>query len=289
MSNMRSLAILFAGLICCFPTTTISCQEEQLEIQGAIQIGNSGDPVPDAGTIRWTGSDFEGYNGGEWLSLTTSSPIVDSSFFVTDIDGNIYPTVKIGTQIWLRTNLRTSRYNDGMPIEERTLMIDWGSTLDDSTGAYCWYENNQLVDLIYGKLYNWYAVSTGKLCPTSWHVPSDSEWTTLIDLLDILSVNPNISGVQSLVAGGKMKETGLLHWTNPNDATNESGLSALPGGFRNGSGEFASLGVQGNWWSSTQHGVGSQVWYRAIINQNASVFRYATHMRAGFAVRCIKD
>ena len=137
---------------------------------------------------------------------------------VSDADGNFYKIVTIGTQTWMAENLKTTKYNDGTDIPYVT---DYSTWLGLKTGAYCWPKNDFNNKDIYGGLYNWYTISTGKLCPKGWHIPSYEEWTTLIDYL----------GGEG-VAGGKMKTTGTTYWATPNrGATNLSGFSALPSGF----------------------------------------------------------
>lgn len=137
---------------------------------------------------------------------------------VLDTDGNIYHTVVIGNQVWIVENLKTTRYNDGTSIPLVTGNTEW---INLTTPGYCWYDNDITNKETYGALYNWYAVQTNKICPAGWHVPSDSEWTALTDFL----------GGES-TAGGKLKEAGTMHWDSPNTgATDESGLTLLPGGF----------------------------------------------------------
>jgi uncharacterized protein (TIGR02145 family) len=159
---------------------------------------------------------------------------------VKDIEGNIYKTVKIGTQTWMAENLRTTKFNDGKAIP---LVTDttWHSK---KSPAYCWYNNNKAANSkTYGAMYNWFTVKTGKLCPAGWHVPSDSEWMTLV----------TFAGGEN-TGGGKLKEKGTVHWKSPNaEATNESGFTALPGGSRfDSDGSYYGMGDYGNWWTSTE-------------------------------------
>ena len=142
-----------------------------------------------------------------------------SNRLVTDIDGNVYQTVTIGTQVWMVENLKTTRYIDGTAIPLDTNSSTWGGL---TTPGYCWYNDSAIYGNTYGALYNWYAVNTGKLAPAGWHVPTDSEWTVLTTYLG-----------GETVAGGKLKDTGTTYWQSPNTgATNASGFLALPGGFR---------------------------------------------------------
>jgi len=195
--------------------------------------------------------------------------------WITDIDGNIYKTVKIGTQIWMKENLKVTHYRNGNAIPKVTDNTAW---IDLSTGAYCNYGNDVNNVTTYGRLYNWYAVNdTRNIAPTGWHVPSDAEWQTLVDYL----------GGEN-VAGGKMKETGTTHWQTPNTgATNESEFSALPGGARYG-GTYDNIGNFEGWWSATEYG-GFYAWDRRLNYSSSGVSRYLTSKRYGFSVRCVGD
>jgi uncharacterized protein (TIGR02145 family) len=195
---------------------------------------------------------------------------------VTDIDGNRYDVVAIGNQQWMKENLRTSSYSDGAPIFRADKSTEWSLL---TSGAYCWYNNDSAAyNIPYGKLYNWYAVQNGNLCPTGWHVPSDFEWA---DLAEFLGGNK--------VAGGKLKENSGSYWKQPNkDASNESGYTALPGGYRNGSGIFYYLGYFDYWWSSTERSPGSS-WYWYVYFDTGYLYRDKDYMTMGHAVRCIKD
>jgi uncharacterized protein (TIGR02145 family) len=137
---------------------------------------------------------------------------------VTDVDGNVYNTVQIGTQCWMQENLKTTKYNNNTGIPNVTIGSDWEGL---TTPAYCWYDNDISNKVPFGALYNGYAVYTGNLCPSGWKVPSDADWTTLFTYLGGTNV-----------AGGHMKETGTNHWSGPNAADNSSGFTALPGGSR---------------------------------------------------------
>jgi uncharacterized protein (TIGR02145 family) len=200
----------------------------------------------------------------------------NNNITVNDKDGNVYHTITIGTQVWMDENLKTTRFNDGTYIPLVTDTTIW-SNLD--TIGYCWFENDSLTyKNPYGALYNWYTINTGKLCPSGWHVPTDTEWTTLTTYL----------GGES-EAGGKLKELGLIHWSYPNSgADNSSGFTALPGGSRLGNGTFNAFGIDGYWWSSTEYN-GSYAWYRCMTNQLSSVSRYSFYKQYGFSVRCVKD
>jgi titin len=195
---------------------------------------------------------------------------------VTDIDGNVYHAVTIGTQVWLVENLKTARLNDGTAIQLDTNKSTWSNL---TTPGYCWHNNDSAANkATYGSLYNWYAVNTAKLAPAGWHVPTDAEWTTLTTFLGGLTL-----------AGGKLKEASMSHWLTPNSgATNETGFTALPGGARNPDGTFFSTGNGGLWWSATANDA-AQSWYRSIFYDKAVVIRGAINNKAGHSVRCVKD
>lgn len=196
---------------------------------------------------------------------------------MTDQDGNVYKTVTIGTQTWMAENLRTTKYNDGTSIPYVTKDDELSSL---STGAYWNYDNTSNTDTIatYGRFYNWYAVNTGKLAPKGWRVPTDADWTQLTTYL----------GGES-VAGDKLKEVGTAHWISPNTgATNETGFTALPGGFSGNYLSFNYIGYYGYWWSSTE-GEASKAWSRWIHYNLSYVSKIYGLKERGFSVRCLRD
>jgi uncharacterized protein (TIGR02145 family) len=236
-------------------------------------------------------------DGKIWLII--NAQIWKPTLPVTDIDGNIYTTVVIGTQTWMVENLKTTRLNDGTPIENITASSYWGTAHYNQTPAYCWYNNDITYKNPYGALYNQYAVNTGKLAPTGWHVPTSAEWTTLILYLDPTAPLMGASGWESEIAGNKLKEAGSAHWGDPssscvNPATNESGFTAVGAGYRYGdtngmNAYFASIN-QGSWmWSSNPVADEYQLdlcWSSRVWRYNYNAYGQPT---AGFSVRCIKD
>ena len=192
---------------------------------------------------------------------------------VTDNGGYVYQTVKIGSQWWMAENLRTTKYSDGTAIPNIIDNTGWNSL---TSGAYCWYNNDKNAYTDYGALYNWYAVSTGKLCPTGWHVPSIAEWTTLFESLG-----------GTAIAGEKMKETGTDHWPSPNSATNESGFTALPGGYRNYNGDFLGNGGEGEWFTSQEKD--DRDAYEYYIYPNNTISQAYYWKKSGQSIRCVKD
>jgi uncharacterized protein (TIGR02145 family) len=204
---------------------------------------------------------------------------------VKDADGNVYKTVVIGTQVWMAENLKTSKYRDGSPIPTGLDNTQWYNT---TTGAYTIYPYASINGLgsdaevlqAYGALYNRYAVNTGNLCPTGWHVPTLDEYTTLANFLGGVSV-----------AGGKLKSTSTAPATNPfwdspnTGATNDVGFSAIPGGYR--SSIYGSITIIGFYWTSTTIATQSKV---AFMSYNDAIINFGwDNLTTGFSVRCIKD
>jgi uncharacterized protein (TIGR02145 family) len=226
---------------------------------------------------------------GNVLSFTTTqiSPIIfnpDLTYSsVSDIEGNSYKTIRIGTQVWMAENLKTTRYNDGAPIPNVTGETEWQKL---KSGGYCWYNNDaSTFKETYGALYNWYAVTDSrKICPAGWHVPTFEDWKTLATYL----------GGEG-VAGGKMKETGTEHWSGPNTgATNESGFTGLPVGARYFylKTRFADLGDSGSWWSATSTDPRTDYAVFFAIESSSPVGYASDDWQAlksgGMPVRCLK-
>ncbi len=189
---------------------------------------------------------------------------------VTDIDGNPYKTVQIGSQVWMAENLKTKRLNDGTPIPEITGNADWSN---QNSLSFCWYKNSESTyKAIFGALYNWYAVNTGKLCPIGWYVPG---------------------GFPSTALGAQMKEVGTTHWPYPNSgATNETGFTSIPGGYRNLYGEFELMGDQAYWWTATRYNNPEQpnsAYFRYQVSSDDGVHAMFARNVTGFSVRCVKN
>lgn len=209
--------------------------------------------------------------------LLTGCKKDDDSLTVKDIDGNVYKTVVIGTQIWLAENLKTIKYNDGASIPLVTDNTEWKNL---ATPGYCWYGNDEATNKdVYGALYNWYAVETGKLCPKGWHVPSYDEMIVLDNF-----VGDN--------GGGKLKETGTLHWSTPNTgAIDRYGFRALPGGYRNFMTSFGDINTSCAGWTSTPKWGDAYNAYIYIIYHNDEGWNSVidANKKNGYSVRCLKD
>jgi uncharacterized protein (TIGR02145 family) len=223
-----------------------------------------------------------GTSYGDTITFTTSAPPFTCGTSTVTYDGYNYATVQIGSQCWFKENLRNDDYNDATLIPGNLDDATWSTT---TSGAQTVYgegasavssgSDNEVANLAdYGRLYNWYAVNTGKLCPSGWHVPTDSEWTTLTDTL----------GGQ-LFAGTKLKASSSD--TPAWNGDNSSGFSALPGGSRGASGNFSNQGNNGYWWSSSPSG--ALAWYRVLSSGGSNVSRDDYGTRSGFSVRCVRD
>jgi uncharacterized protein (TIGR02145 family) len=226
--------------------------------------------------VRAYATNSTGTAYGNQQTFTTTAT---TSQTVTDIDGNTYNTVQIGTQVWMSENLKTSRYRNGGSIPYVVGNSDWQAL---TTGAWSNYNHDDANDPIYGKLYNWYTTLGDTLCPAGWGVPTDDEWTTLTTYL----------GGES-VAGGKMKSVGTTYWNDPNTgATNESGFSVLPGGYRNFDGSFYGIRDAAFFWSATEYG-GSTAWLRGLYYNGSYVSRFYfgsyNSKSSGASVRCLRD
>lgn len=224
------------------------------------------------------------------LTLSAFSQVPGNG--VTDIDGNQYNTVIIGTQEWMKENLNVSKYSDGTPIPQVTDPTAWSNL---TTGAWCYYNNDTSLGNTYGKMYNWYAVagiwqaesnpptsaeiaSRKSLAPSDWNVPSVADWSSLFNYLGGNSV-----------AGGKMKEAGLNHWLDPNtDATNSSGFTGLPGGYRPTNTIGQNLTGTGHWWCSDYLAPFAANFFQ-LTWTNGAVVNSTFDTRTGISVRWVKS
>ncbi|MEI6696674.1 MAG: fibrobacter succinogenes major paralogous domain-containing protein [Bacteroidota bacterium] len=187
-----------------------------------------------------------------------------------DIDSNHYKTITIGTQTWMAENLKVSRYRNGEVIQKTANQSTWRIL---TAGAYCNYNNDNFNTVSYGNLYNYYAIADPrKICPLGWHLPSDNEWSTLTNYLGSF-------------AGQKLKESGSAHWNTEYyvNGTNESGFTALPGGYRNSNGDYLKISLYGNWWSSS-----SPTYLTLDAFSNFAHF-FTAYENDGISVRCLKD
>jgi len=228
--------------------------------------------------IIHTSAGMDEYNFSEIDSITFDVTNGTSEGTVTDIDGNVYETIQIGDQEWMAENLKVTHYRDGTAITNVPGAVAWGAL---TTAAYCIYNNNASNEVdTYGVLYNGYATADSRnIAPEGWHVPTDAEWQVLADYLG-----------GDAVAGGKMKEAGYTHWLDPNTgATNESGYTALPGGYRWHDGSnYLGMGSAGYFWSATESN-SNDAWYRILNYTSSEIFRYSFSKKFGFVIRCLRD
>jgi uncharacterized protein (TIGR02145 family) len=227
------------------------------------------------------------------LSFKTSSVKNPAKHTETlkDTCGNVYKTVKIGTQIWMAENLKTTRYNDGSPIKCVTDDYEW-ATLE--TDAYCNYDNLESNANKYGRLYNWHAINTGKLAPDGWHVPTDEDWNILENFLIVSGYNFDGSKEEDKLPKSLCAKKG---WKLSNEEgtpgamcknNNSTGFTALPGGYRSYEGIFSDLGEGGYWWTSTTERE-NFAYYRYMFYRFLTLNRDPLINVNGLSVRLIKD
>ena len=242
--------------------------------------------------VRAFATNSKGFSYGDTITFTTTGSVIGEIAFnpaleynsVSDIEGNSYKTIEIGSQTWMAENLKTTKYNDGQEIPEVTDLEDW---IILTTPAVCFYLNNkEKYKNNYGALYNWYSVDAGKICPTGWHVPDALDWGILYGQL---------GGGNEL--GFKLMETGTTHWiTNNFSVTNSSGFTALPGGLRQGfidpmaCSYFEDLGYSGSFWTSTPDNDPVEGYKNAFgIRISGGYYQSVFLKTEGHSVRCIKD
>lgn len=269
---MKNILIYCAGLM--LMTVTLAAQSgnvgvgttsptAKLHVTGDVRIE---DGTQGAGKVLTSDADGR----ASWQTISTSSTSSPDSVGVNGV-------VWIGCNAWSTRNLDVSTYRNGDPIPHVTNFGEWSAL---TTGAYCYYANDSATyAAVYGKLYNWYAVNDPRgLAPEGWHIPSDFEWTTMINTLG-----------GNATAGGMMKAIGTDTWNGPNlGATNLCNFSALPGGRRNTGGAFGTVGNNGNWWTSTK-GESDFAWSRRLNNLDTEITGAASSFNFGYSVRCVKD
>ncbi len=212
---------------------------------------------------------------GEEISFTTPEDHSGETGTVTDIDGNVYQTIGIGSQYWTIGNLKTTQFNDGTPIPFANDNLAWESLAGP---GYCYYYGDPLYLEVFGALYNWYAVVSSKLPPAGWHVPTDAEWIILETYLGGISI-----------AGGKLKETGTEYWMAPNfEATNETGFGARAGGIRTEDGTFDQVNETSNFWTNSSAS-NKLAWYRSMDYSTSGITKESISVNFGLSVRLVKD
>lgn len=227
---------------------------------------------------------------GDLTDTTTQKiTVTEESGTMTDQDGNVYKTVKIGNQWWMAENLKVTHYRNGDAIPEITSNSE-GAGL--STGARCVYDNNESNAATYSYLYNWYAVDDSRdIAPAGWHVPTDEEWKELEIALGMSQSEADGSADRGTNEGSKLAGNAAL-WADGglknNASFGESGFSALPGGFRSSYGRFHNLGYCAYFWSSTERD-SSSAWFRGLGYLDSGVGRSHDNGRSGFSIRLVRD
>ena len=246
-----------------------------------------------------------GTSYGSDLTFATTT----SSTTITDVDGNIYNIITIGSQVWMKENLKTTKYSDGTAISLVNTNATW-SALTNTSKAYCWYNDNPANKDTYGALYTWGAAMNGAVssianpsnvqgaCPTGWHLPSDDEWTQMYNYLIANGYNYDGTTTENKIAKSlgstsgwqSTSATGSAGSTDYPSKRNSSGFTALPGGQRYNGGTFDLVGIFGFWWSSTEYD-STQAWYRYLYYSDTGAGRiYINEIKkGGYSVRCVKN
>jgi len=227
------------------------------------------------------------------LMFASSFTEEDSSNTVTDIDGNVYQTLKIGTQTWMVENLKTTKFNDGTSIPNVVDSTAWSNL---TAPGYCFYDNDTTYKNNYGALYNWYTVNAGKLAPKGWHVPTDEEWGMLEDYLTTNGYNYDKSTTGNKIAKSIAATTNWSSYTGTGaighnlTKNNTSGFAAQPGGYRYGFGAFNEISYEGHWWSSTESSISTtSAWHRYLLYDSDYLYQTTKSMSLGFSIRCLRD
>ena len=232
------------------------------------------------------------------IVIFLSGSLINSCFYpfqhkdkltVTDIDGNVYKTVKIGAQVWMAENLKVTRYRNGDPIIDGTDLTDY--SLESEPKYRFAYNDNENIVATSGRLYTWYVINDPRnICPEGWHIPSDEEFNELEVFLGMSEADTRLVCSLENNISGKLKEAGTNHWKAPNTgSTNETGFTALPGGYRRRyAQEFNFLGEYACFWTSTERNE-IKAWYRHLYSDSAGICRTNNLKNYGFSVRCVKD
>ena len=258
---------------------------------GSYRVFRGGDYISAATWLRsaYRQNDSPAWNYGN-LGFRVVFTTTENPQNVTDIDGNVYHTIKIGTQTWMVENLKTTKFRTGEAIPNVTDNTAWENL---TTGAWCNYNNDAANGTKYGKLYNWYAVADSRnIAPAGWHVPTDAEWTTLENW-----VSGNL-GISGSIPKALAATTDWISWLSGGSGVdgfigydltknNNSGFTALPGGYR--SNGFTNIGYACSMWSSTENNINTNAWYMGLIWVSSNVNRNYITKSWGYSVRCIKD
>ncbi len=270
--------------------------EHTREGEGAAQFSSTMESL-EPGTryfVRAYATNQVGTGYGDQIDFVT----VWDNTYVSDIEGNEYPTVQIGELVWTAMNIRSTKYSDGTPIPLVEEENDWAA-MSDVFKAYCYYNNDHALGEMDGALYTWAAATNGHpgsndvpsgvqgVCPAGWHLPSDEEWKMFEMILGMNEDEVNGFEYRGAGQGGKLKET--VNWTEPNEgATNESGFNARPSGSRETIGRFGNYGTSTDYWTSTGSGEAA-AFFRRLSSEAGEIFRSGEPVKKGFSVRCVKN
>lgn len=261
---------------------SLMAQDQLMEVEGAIQISQNNDPAPEPGTIRWTGCDFEGWNGVIWVSLTGNVKVGS----VTDIDGNTYKTITIGTQEWMLENLKTTTFNDGTPITEWTFGNDWYNG-NNQVPYYQWAETSDLNNLypdplpfdFYGALYNEFAMASGKLAPTGWRIPTEQDF---LDLESYIASNGQAGN-----EGNALKST--YGWSpSSSNGVDTYGFNGLPNGYVSAFGTATGVPII-NSWATSETNTTNQTRRIVQLTDQSIIQFFDNGIQLGAGIRCIKE
>ena len=212
---------------------------------------------------------------------------------VTDIDGNIDNTIKIGNQVWTVENLRVTKYTDGTPIPQIQDNNEWSNS---DTGAYCYYGTPvTVINKNYGVLYNWYTINTGKLTPKGWHIPTYSDWEKLEEYLVANGYCWDGTTDDNKIAMSLAGQTGWKYYECDgcvgNDTTNNNstGYSAFPAGYRDSDGNYDFNRQYATWWSSTESASVTSAFYYSINYSRPYPYCHPFDKNHGLSVRLIRD
>jgi len=206
---------------------------------------------------------------------------------VTDIDGNVYQTITIGSQVWMKENLKVTHYRNGDPIPNVLELSAWTAL---SSGAYCNYDNDTTVAAVYGRLYNWYAINDSRnIAPEGWHAATEEDWQQLEVSIGISPATVDSMGNHGTDEAGALKEADTTHWRSPNTgATNESGFTALPAGGRDVGTDFLALHECSFFWSCEEYDDDDAL-LRTMWYDESYLSRDPCQKEDGFSVRCVRD
>lgn len=206
---------------------------------------------------------------------------------IQDVDGNTYETVTIGHQVWMKQNLKTTRFNDGTTIPQLNQNSLWAKT---NASAYCWLDNDSSNKELFGAIYNGYAIEKADICPEGWHVPTDSDWQVLemtLGMSESIVKKPGWRGGEANALAGK-KELWVAGSFKEHPLVNSTGFTGLPAGNRIGeNGSFGNSGSNAYWWSTTQYD--DYIWVRALFYGSNHIIKEKYPKNYGFSIRCVMD